>query len=245
MLVIFIAAGFCVLNISLWIVFFSKFRNLFSTDDIIASTREEMERMISDINHNAGRNIEIIEDRIRQLKAVIAEADRHIETARLEIEKQKEAIAYQKKIETVRKTGQGTNQIRSADQYMKNMPQNNPILYSDISTGLQSVNVYELTPEGSRHAKQPLQGDLFAQAEQDAKEGHIPQTEFTVESDGSSHASIPLIGGNVAYADEPVKPQRDFRDMVKDLHFVGHSVEEIARELNRSTTEVQLVLDMG
>lgn len=72
MLVIFIAAFFCVFNVCLWCAFFSKFKKIFSTDDIIASTREQMDYMISDFNRNAGRNIELIEDRIKQLRSAVA-----------------------------------------------------------------------------------------------------------------------------------------------------------------------------
>ncbi|MBR4600057.1 MAG: hypothetical protein IKO39_08415, partial [Treponema sp.] len=63
MIVVFIAAFFCVLNISLWVALFLKFKKIFSTDDIISSTRDEMNSMIADINRNAGRNIELIEDK--------------------------------------------------------------------------------------------------------------------------------------------------------------------------------------
>lgn len=241
MIAIFVAAFFCVLNLCLWGVFFIKFKKIFSTDDIITSTREEMERMISDINHNAGRNIELIEDRIKQLKVVVAEADRHVELAKHELEAQKTKLSYQQKIDSAlqsKKTPPITNANRAAQQYLNNQ---------SISAGLQSVNRYELTEEGNRHVQQNVQGDLFAQAEAEDRRRIISDsgTTFMVESDGSSYASVPVIGGNVSYADEPIQPQRKFSDMVRDLHTAGHSVEEIARELNRSTTEVQMALDLG
>ena len=252
MIVVFVAAFFCVLNICLWVTFFLKFKRIFSTDDIIASTREEMERMISDINHNAGRNIELLEDRIRQLKAVVAEADRHVELAKREIENQKTKLSYQQKIDsasqskksqvsspsTLGTAGHAPNHV--AQHYLRNQ---------SISDGLQSANSYELTDEGSRHVHKKdalVQGDLFAQA--DADDRRIVSeagTTFMVESDGSSYTSVPVIGENVSYADEPIRPQRKFNDLVHDLHAAGHSVEEIARELNCSTTEVQMTLDMG
>ncbi len=243
MIVVFIAAFFCVLNICLWITFFIKFTRLFSTDDIIASTRAQMERMINDINHNAGRNIEIIEDRIKQLKIVVAEADRHIELAKRELESQRANLSYQKKIDSAisskKQAGVGYSTMdRAAMQYMRNQ---------NISAALQSGNRYELTDEGSRHVnKNQGIGDLFdlADSEQSRKIVSENGTTFTVESDGSSYASVPVIGGNVTYADNPVVPQKKFGELVHDLYAAGHSVDEIARELNSSTTEVQLVLDM-
>lgn len=247
-MVIFIAAFFCVLNLCLWCVFFLKFRKLFSTEDIIASTREQMEKMISDINHNAGRNIELIEDRIKQLKMIIADADRHVEMARREIDVQKANLSYQNKIDSVvqaRKQMQSQGGFagngRVAQQYLRNQ---------NISAGLQSVNRYELTDEGYRQVKKSAsqeQGDLFEQAATEDSRRIVSDagTTFTVESDGSSYASVPVIGGNITYADEPIQPQQSFAGLVKSLHEAGHSVEEIARELSSSTTEVQLVLDMN
>ena len=242
MIVVFIAAFFCVLNISLWAAFFIKFRKIFSTDDIIASTREEMDRMIADINHNAGRNIELIEDRIKQLKNAVLEADRHIELAKREIENQKSRLSYQQKIDSAinsKKQVNGGVTNRAAQQYLRNQ---------NISVGLQSGNRYELTDEGNRHAhvQQPpkmQQGDLFEQVDSDDRRiVSDAGTTFTVESDGASYTSVPVIG-NVTYADE-VQPQKKFTELVRDLYYAGHSVEEIARELNSSTTEVQLALEM-
>ena len=256
MIVVFIAAFFCVLNITLWIFFLAKFRKLFSTDDIVAATRDEMNQMLADVNRNAGRNIDLIEDHIKQLKAVVAEADRHIEVAKRELESQRSALSFQQKIDSAIQTKKNsspyTPQSRVAEQYLRNAP-----LQQNISSGLQSSSIYELTDEGNRqvtqqHAQQeshgrsaPQNGELFRPEDYDnyqivSKSG----TRFTVENDGSSYASVPVIGQNVTYADNPIQPKKKFRDLVRDLHLVGHSVEEIALELNSSTTEVQMVLDM-
>lgn len=243
MIVVFIAAFFCVLNICLWCTFFLKFRKLFSTDDIVASTREQIERMISDINHESARNISLIEDRIKQLKAAVAEADRHVAVAKREIESQGERLSYKQKIDSAiqaKKSPQGFSAAgRAAQQYLR---------AQSISDGLQSGNSYELTEEGSRHI-QSQPADLFEQVEADDRQNRRivsdTGTTFTVENDGSSYASVPVIGGNISYADEPIQPQKKIGEMVHDLYAAGHSVEEIARELNRSTTEVQMSLEMG
>lgn len=245
MIVILIAAFFCVLNICLWCTFFLKFRKLFSTEDIVASTRDQVERLISDMNNNTARDINLIEDRIKQLKAVVAEADKHIEVARREIESQNAALSYKQKIDSVVQNRPVSSQkVASqnlvAQQYLKN---------KDISVGLQGSNRYELTDQGSKQVQQvpQPQGDLFAQAELESKQQIVSPsgTTFTVESDGSSYAQVPVIGGNVSYTDEPIVPAKKFPEMVHDLYLAGHSVEEIARELNRSTTEVQMSLEMG
>ncbi|WP_296329056.1 hypothetical protein [uncultured Treponema sp.] len=245
MIVVFIASFFCVLNLCLWVAFFIKFKKIFSTEDIIDSTRNELNRMIEDINRNADRNINLIQDKIKQLKIAVAEADRHVELARREIEAQKAKVSYQQKIDSAinsRKTSQSGGDFagsgRAAQQYLRNQ---------NISAGLQSANSYELTDEGNRHVHSHLsQGDLFEQAEDEDRRSIVSDsgTKFTVEADGSSYASVPVIGGNVSYADDPIQPKKSFSQLVRNLNMAGHSVEEIARELDSSITEVQLVLDM-
>lgn len=144
MIVVFIAAFFCVLNISLWITFFIKFRKLFSTEDIIASTREEMNNMISDINHNAGRNIELIEDRIRQLKMIAADADRRIETARRELENQKANLSYQQKMNSALNAHSQNINVSPSQSALKS--QNMADMYSQPQrnfTGSVSPNMYQ------------------------------------------------------------------------------------------------------
>lgn len=243
MIVIFIAAFFCVLNISLWCVFLLKFKKLFTTQNIIAKTREDMEMIVNDINRNAGRNIDIIEDRIKQLKIVIAEADRHLEIVNRELDSQKSRLPLQKKTER----DFGANQAVLSSSYMHSRGAAQRYAENqNISQALQSRNRYELTDEGNRQVgKSPesevryTQRDLFDQNEIENSVG----TTFTVENDGTSYARVPVISDNVEYSDEP-PVHTDFPQLVHNLYMAGHSIEEIARETNRSTTEVQLVLSM-
>ena len=72
------------INIVLWGVFIVRFKRLFSADDVIEKTRAEMDNMIRDINNNTVRAIDIIDDRTKQLKRLIEEADRRIALARSE-----------------------------------------------------------------------------------------------------------------------------------------------------------------
>ena len=107
----------CVINIFLWFVFFKKFTKLFSTDDIIENTRSELNKMILDVNRNAERDITIIEDRIRTLKDIIAEADKRVALAQTEIQKRSLENAYRQTIENV----SGSTPVnRAAEEYRRN-----------------------------------------------------------------------------------------------------------------------------
>ena len=86
----------CLINLFLWFLFFKKFNKLFSTDDIIESTKSELNKMILDVNRNAERNITLIESRINDLKSVIAEVDDRLSMVKSKQQKQKMESAYKK-----------------------------------------------------------------------------------------------------------------------------------------------------
>ena len=88
---IIICTFICILNVIMWIIFANKFKKLFSTDDIIAKTREELNHMIIDVNRNADRNITLIDEKIKELKSVTAEAERRIALGKAELAKTEKA----------------------------------------------------------------------------------------------------------------------------------------------------------
>lgn len=242
MMLVLVSSFFCIFNIVLWIFFLSRYKKFFSTDEILESTREELDRMIADVNRNAGRNIDIIEDRIRELKAVVAEADRHVAFAQSELERQKSLSSFQQKIEASSPHRSGGRYKQSAaEKYKRNSSQQ-----VSAQIGRHSDDSYGLTSEGRMYVQNEkrIQADLFDQVSNEREIVSDSGTVFSVESAGTPVTKVPVVGPNVAYADNPIEPKKSFREMVHDLNLVGHSVEEIAMELGRSTTEVQMVLDM-
>ncbi len=75
----------CVFNVVMWLVQIVRFKNIFSTDKIMEETRDQLNSMLMDINRNAERNITLIDDKIRQLKEISEEADRHIQLLKGEV----------------------------------------------------------------------------------------------------------------------------------------------------------------
>lgn len=245
MIVALVSSFFCIFNIILWIVFLSKFKKFFSTDEIIDSAREELNQMIADMNRNAGRNIDIIEDRIKELKAAVAEADRHIAFAQTELERQKNAAIFQQKLDSPQPSqGGGNLRKRVSERYKKNSSR------QQVSQAKHQDDSYNLTSQGEKFVQDEHNGQagLFDQIQNAPAENEIISdsgTVFSVKNEEPPVTKVPVVGPNVAYADSPIEPKRNFSEMVRDLSLVGHSVEEIAVELGRSTTEVQMVLDMG
>lgn len=130
----------CIINIVLWIIFASKFKKLFSTDDIIEKTRNELNHMITDVNKNADRNITLIEDRIRELKSVTAEADRHLAIVKSELEKEDKVQQLENKItskthaRSQKVAANATYAITPAAKYAREQEQGNLFVMDEKTT---------------------------------------------------------------------------------------------------------------
>lgn len=74
------------LNIVFWLFMFIRFKKIFSTDETISKVRKEFDNLLRDINNNAVRNIDLIENRTNQLHNLINEADRKIQILDRKIE---------------------------------------------------------------------------------------------------------------------------------------------------------------
>jgi len=99
----------CFVNLLLWFLFFKKFKKIFSTEDIIENTRNELNRMILDVNRNAERNITLIESRLTELKEIISQADSRVSFLKSELEKNMMADSYKSKVSgLVKSSGKGT-----------------------------------------------------------------------------------------------------------------------------------------
>lgn len=69
----------CLVNLVLWGVFLKKFKRLFSTDDIIASTRGEMSKMADALNRETARDLRLADDKLKSLEKAVADAESRLE----------------------------------------------------------------------------------------------------------------------------------------------------------------------
>lgn len=125
MAVVVTAIILCIINILLWIILAIKFKKIFSTDEIIKSTREELNKMLADINRNADRNITLINLKIKELKSVTAETERRLKIAKAELEKKSIVDDFQSKLNTVKQNNKinPVNQANIAKIYQKEQSQ--------------------------------------------------------------------------------------------------------------------------
>ena len=226
----FFAVIVIVLNLGMWIVFHARFKKLFTADDIIASYKQELNKMLSDIDRHTARDVSTIENVSKELKAVIAEADRHVAVAKTELERQEKSKVFQHKL-AAKTAQQKPPKVPVAQQRALNSYLRTP----------QSEEAFDVTPAGKQQLGE--QGSLFDEVPAQA-EALPPQT-FTMAQDGSPYAPVPVIAPEVSFVDDPVRAKKNFGEQVRELSMRGESVDEIARTLARSTTEVEFALAMG
>ena len=82
-----VAASLCVLNVVLWIVLLSRFSSLFSTDDVVKKTNDELSKIMTEMDSITNRNLDLIDDKINALKEAEREAEQKIAMAKAEIVK--------------------------------------------------------------------------------------------------------------------------------------------------------------
>lgn len=225
----FLGCFICIFNIVMWFIFISKFKKLFSTDEIIESAKEDMNHIVEDINRNTSRDITLIDDKIRELRSVIAEADRHVSIARNELEKQSNTDVFKSRINNAQQVVKSQSPVKNAaDRYLHS------------SAGIQPEMEFSVTNEGMRHVDQ-----IQVNNSQNDTIVSPSGTQFTVERDGSSYASVPVIGPDIKFAEKPILQKADFNSQVVELYQKGFDVSQIASHLKRTTTEVQFALDMS
>lgn len=146
----------------MWLVFLYKFNSFFSTEKYIKETHDAINSMIRDANNNAGRNIELIEEKIRQVKAVTAEAERRVAMLRNELEMKKNSQDFQLQIQSVSspKKSKSANSFSSRNVVPKNEVRSSHSGGATISARYGADNTKNsqksLFEEESREEKKPL-----------------------------------------------------------------------------------------
>ena len=225
------------LNFIAWAIFLTHFNKVSSSEKITEKIRDSLDALVRDLNNNAERDIELVEDKIKELRAVAAEADRRLTILKAELERTEQAALFAKNIEQVSRSVRQVPQITEEEQPRKKTRSKTKTLSHTRSTA-------SLTP-ADRYRSEQSQGNLFF-----SKEGVGPDEQralFTSTSEQSEAVvqKIPVINPPEYLADIPVEPKKDFNKQVLQLYKEGYSAQEIASQLKTSVQEVRLVLEFA
>lgn len=216
-----------VISITLMIVILVRFKKLFSTESIIEKTQDKMNKVIMDINSNANRDIDLINERCREARSLIATADRKM------------------------------NEFHQATELLRNMiaeaeslgGKKRRVFYNQEPQPAVKTPVQRTT-----HSKSISPEDSFSVTENDSKNGQrllfdedsVLSDETTVTSEGAAYKEVPLISAKL-YDDKKIERNNDdiLKQKISKLFAQGMNAEDIALELSCSVSEVQFIIDMG
>ena len=235
--------GFIVIfNVVAWIVFLRKFRKLFTTENIIEDTKAELNKLVADFQKNVHLAITVSDEHSRQLKALIAEAEKKIkllndmESRNLSASALRDAISNGGAGNTASGPSVRSPKKKAIDSYQKNKGRNK--ISADSSFALTSKASSDITGENDR--------TLFDEEDSSSVSNGMIDTKVTVnvQRNGDSWAEIPVITPEVYVNEKPVVPKKDKKSQIVELYDLGHTIEEISSELNMTDTEVQFALSL-
>ena len=230
-----LALFFSIVSVLIMIIILFKFKKLFSTDSIIEKTRDRMNKLIADINRNANNDIELLNESTRRIRVLLKDADEKMQSFNEATERLREMIAETEKVSKKSKAKKIAESPIYSEIPKKNVQDKTKLKNHPYEKNFIDPNSsYEVTNNESL-------GSLFDENDLVLKD------ETKVTAEGAAYKEVQLIitkvyDDNVALnanSDNSLGPQ------VSRMYANGMTVEEIALELDCSTSEVQFIIDMG
>ncbi len=193
--------------------------------------------MISDINNNANRDMELMNESSKRMRSLLKDADLQTQRFNEAAERLKNLIGEaEKHTKTHSKP-----QIYQTNKNVSDIPSIAKTKKNSHSNAMAIKAYSKVSPDDSFKITQ-TQNSLFDEV---SEEKSILKDETLVTPDGAALKEVPLIITKV-YDDEKIKTteEKNLNEKVQMLYDAGHGVEEIATELSCSVTEVQFIIDM-
>lgn len=226
---------FSIVSVLIMIIILFKFKKLFSTDSIIEKTRDRMNKLIADINRNANNDIELLNESTRRIRVLLKDADEKMQSFNEATERLREMIAETEKVSKKSKSKKIAESPIYGDIQKKTFQEKSKLKNNPYDKNFIDPNSsYEVANNGSL-------GSLFDENDL------ILKDETKVTAEGAAYKEVPLIITKV-YDDNAAlneKSDNSLGTKVSRMYANGMTVEEIALELDCSTSEVQFIIDMG
>lgn len=223
----YIALFISLVSLILMIIILVRFKKLFSTDSIIDKTKSQMNRVIMDVNNNANRDIELINESSRRLRALLNEGDIKMEHFREATQLLRDTIAEAEKSGSHHK--EKKNIFIDPDASYR---------LTDKAPAKQG-SLFDDPP--AAEAKTILKDETVLTADGAAfKEVPLIVTKVYDESPVNTQPE------NKQYKPQFQAPKSDksLKEKVEKLFNQGMQIDDIAMELSCPSSEVQFIIDM-
>lgn len=228
-----------VLNITLWIILFVRLRKEFSPDTVLYSIRDEVDKLIIEINRVADRDITLIEARRNGLKQLLDEIDKKLSLH-----------------ESLLKSKDDERKIlkRLTKEEFKNEPSINSGLFTDQVPDTLFGGSQETQSSGSSPVQLTMPSDTVENIEQSPllpvhpvsraasvyKRNEISELN-TEPIEKIDKKEEPI---HITFSSDPISPKKDKRRSVLKMAGEGFAAEIIAEKLKIPVREVSLIMDL-
>ena len=218
------------------VVILVRFKRLFSTESIVEKVRSTMDRVIMDINNNANRDIDLINEKCREARSLISSADKKIAEFHQATELLRHTIAEAENV-----AGKKRRVFYDEASELQNVSSSvSQTLRKQVNNSFKPKT--EISPDAaySIKTKDEINGQpsLF-------EDENILSDVTKIKQDGSAYKEVPLIAAKV-YNDKKIEENKQdlLKQKIAKLFAQGMNAEDIALELSCSVSEVQFVIDM-
>ena len=217
------------ISIVLMSVILIRFKKLFSTDSIIEKTKNQMNRVIIDVNSNANRDIELINEATKRTRALLNDSDKKMENFREATQRLRDMIAEAEKV---------TNNSGKKLVYVneERLPDIKPVGKKNNTNGyINPDSSYRINSFSSTENQKSLFDDV---------DTGILTDETIITPEGAAYKEVPLIITKIYDDTKTAKSNKPLKERVEKLFHEGMKVEDIAVELSCSISEVQFIIEM-
>lgn len=209
-----------VINVVSMIAFFLIMKSRFSRDRLLGELRAEVDRLVMDLGREADRDVAILESRIKNLRALMDEADRRILVAGKETARRKEETDILQNIAP-------QSAPEPSPQAARN-PMSRPLSHPAAQPA--SVVASQYVPEAAQAGTR------------NEAPGNRPRA-MPRDSDGEPVRIYTRPA--ITRSERQIEPFVPVQDRVLDMARRGFTAELIAGTLSMPLGEVELILDMN
>lgn len=255
-MVAYFALFFSIVSLIFFIVILIRFKKLFSTEKLVDKTQRYIEKMVSDMNNQAMRDIDLVRNNSQELKNLILQTENTIKNYNEATDRLRNMISQvdNLKIESADKSFYNSFSNPNLD-----FLENNKVHYQENKNVAPLKTVSQRNKEnlakryGVNNSKiNPDATYEVVKSDYEQKSLFDDIDRVTLTQDGAAYKEVPLI--HTKNLDE--KPtsnnyinieskSRTLADKVGELFAQSYPVEQIAKLLNCSVTEVQTIIDLG
>ncbi|MFA6508170.1 MAG: hypothetical protein WCT14_18850 [Treponemataceae bacterium] len=206
-----------------WAASFLYFRSYLSkrtsSQRILAEFRDEVEKLVAEIDAATDRDVQLVEERMKALRSLLDEAEKRIGTMRREVDRRSsEERAY----------SELGKRARTMPLFSEDVPQP-----TRAGTVLPAITL-PLPAQSSSPESQPksMRNNAVSEPSQPQSPG--------AETPGEAHEAR-FIRSQM----QVIPKEVPFADRVAELHRAGFSAEIIATRLGKTVGEVELVIALG